>query len=68
MKRYPGGEVVAENISETTFSETLPDNVTATYYYTVTGTNKLGEGATATSNTNLKGASFTIPYSNDFET
>lgn len=68
VKRYPGGEVVAENISETTFSETLPDNVTATYYYTVTGTNKLGEGATATSNTNLKGASFTIPYSNDFET
>lgn len=66
VKRFPGGETVAENTSSLSFSETLPQG-TATYYYTVTGFNSLGEGATAMSNSAFMGESFTVPYRQDFE-
>lgn len=66
IRRYPGGETVAQNYRQLNFSETLPQG-TATYYYTVTCFNNLGEGATAMSNSAFMGQSFTVPYRQDFE-
>ncbi len=64
--RYPGAEIVAMGITQTSFTEKLPA-AAATYYYTVTATNSLGEGGTATSNTIYTGSSSTLPYFQDFE-
>lgn len=64
--RYPGAEIVAMGITQTSFSEKLPA-VAATYYYTVTAKNSQGEGGTATSNTIYTGTSSTLPYFQDFE-
>lgn len=64
--RYPGAEIVAMGITQTTFTETLPA-AAATYYYTVTAKNSLGEGGTATSNTIYTGNSSSLPYFQDFE-
>jgi len=64
--RYPGAEIVAMGITQTSFTETLP-TAAATYYYTVTAKNSLGEGGTATSNTIYTGHSSSLPYFQDFE-
>lgn len=64
--RYPGAEIVAMGITQTSFTEKLPA-AAATYYYTVTVSNSLGEGGTATSNTIYTGTSSTLPYFQDFE-
>lgn len=67
VTRYPQGEIVAENLAATTFAETLPQG-TATYYYTVTARNDLGEGGTVTSNSVFMGNAFTVPYFQPFDT
>ncbi|MDE7402310.1 MAG: choice-of-anchor J domain-containing protein [Muribaculaceae bacterium] len=66
VRRYPGGDTIAEKYKELTIKETLPQG-TATYYYTVTGYNEMGEGATAMSNSVFMGQAFTVPYTQDFE-
>lgn len=66
VTRYPGAEVVAENIKATTFEETLPSG-TATYYYTVAASSPLGEGGVALSNSVYMGQAFTVPYSQNFD-
>lgn len=65
--RYPGDVTVASGISETSFSETLPDGI-ATYYYTVTPHNSLGDGEKAVSNSVFIGSAFTTPYRQTFDT
>lgn len=64
--RYPDAVEVAKLISETSFSETLPDGI-ATYYYTVQAVNDMGEGGTATSNSQFIGTAFTVPYFESFD-
>lgn len=67
VNRFPGNIEVAKGISQTSFSETLPDGI-ATYYYTVTPVNSLGEGRPAISNSCFMGSAFTVPYSQTFDT
>ena len=67
VKRFPGEVLVADKISETSFTETLPDGI-ATYYYTVTTSNEVGEGGTVLSNSNFMGNAFTVPYFQPFDT
>lgn len=65
--RYPGAELVAENLNATSFTETLPEGM-ANYYYMVTSI--VGEqiGGTATSNSWFAGAAFDVPYIQSFDT
>lgn len=66
ITRYPEGEMVAENLNATTFSETLPDGM-ANYYYTVTSLIGESVGGTATSNSWFAGQAFEIPYIQTFD-
>ncbi len=65
--RFPGGEMVAEGMKGTTFTETLPDGL-ANYYYSVTSI--IGEtvGGTANSNSWFAGAAYDVPYLEAFDT
>lgn len=66
VTRMPGSVNVAQGISATEFTETLPDKMER-YYYEVTpfnGADKQGE--TATSNAVLTGTAFAAPYFDDF--
>lgn len=65
--RYPGEEIVAENITSTTFTETLPDEM-ANYYYRVTAFSGESEGGSASSNAWFAGAAMTVPYIQGFDT
>lgn len=65
--RYPDATTVATDLTETTFTETLPAGI-ANYYYTVTATTADGEGGTATSNSCFTGTAFTLPYFEPFDT
>lgn len=67
VRRFPGEVSVAEGITATSFSETLPDGI-ATYYYTVTAVNNLGEGEPTISNSIFMGSAFTVPYTQHFDT
>lgn len=65
--RYPDGEVAAENQKETSLTQTLPSGM-ANWYYTVTSCSDGNAGGTGTSNSVFTGDSFTIPYSETFDT
>ncbi len=65
--RYPGAELVAENLAETSFSETLPEGM-ANYYYTVTAFIGEQQGGMATSNSWFAGEAFDVPYTQTFDT
>ena len=65
--RYPEGELVAENLNATTFTEKLPEGM-ANYYYTVTAVIGENIGGTATSNSWFAGQAFEVPYIQTFDT
>lgn len=67
VTRFPGGEMVAEGIKATTFTETLPEGL-ANYYYSVTSI--IGEtvGGTANSNSWFAGSAYDVPYLETFDT
>lgn len=58
--------LVAENISETTFSETLPLGELAVYSYGVTAKNGTFNSATAFSDGQALGSALSVPYYADF--
>lgn len=65
--RKPDDVVVAENISDTRFEETLPETTYQAYYYTVTTYNKGVESSFPSSSNKVKtGTAFTVPYFEDF--
>lgn len=69
VKRMPEGEMVAEGISDTFYSEEIPQSTTASYvWYEVTSMYKDMEGGTAESNKFIPGFAYTLPYSNSFDT
>jgi hypothetical protein len=55
VKRFPGEVVVAQNLSATEFLDTQVPGA-GSYFYTVTASNQLGEGGTATTNIAVLGA------------
>lgn len=57
--------VVAKDIKETTFQETLP-NTTGKYSYTITACSNGSEGGSTTSNSVLSIGNYELPYSEDF--
>lgn len=61
LKRLPGEVVVAQNISATEFLDTQIPGA-GNYLYTITASNVLGEGGTATSNVALLGAEGLLMY------
>lgn len=63
--RMPGNVSVASGLSETSFTENLPE--AALYSYTVTAVSPDGRGPSAVSNS-LVVSSFTVPYLETFDT
>lgn len=66
VTRYPGAVRVAEGISETTFTETLPEAQLTVYYYDVAAVNGSQTGRSGRSNSVTAGASLTTPWTEDF--
>ncbi len=64
--RHPQGEVVSENQSETSFTETLDGDRLFNYWYEVTGYTDGLAGASAVSNKVALGTYCTVPYFEDF--
>ncbi|MBR1713220.1 MAG: choice-of-anchor J domain-containing protein [Alloprevotella sp.] len=68
VTRMPGNVVVAEGLTGTSFSETLPATTFASYSYTITAvSNGLASEAAAT-NAVTYGAAFEVPYNATFDT
>ncbi len=65
--RYPDETVVAAGLTETTFTEAIPDAL-AHYYYTVTAFNDKAAGEMATSNVVTAGSVWYPPYVETFDT
>ena len=65
--RQPGNAVVAEKVTERTFSETLSTDQLTNYYYVVTAFNGDLEGLSAESNRLTLGSVVEPPYVEDFE-
>jgi len=55
VKRFPGEVIVASNLAATEFLDTQVPGA-GSYFYTVTASNQLGEGGTATTNIAVLGA------------
>lgn len=64
--RYPDNKVVAPDLTETTFSETIEEGPLSSYWYDVTAYAGVLEAEPVTSNKVLLGNAFTVPYSEDF--
>ncbi len=67
IKRYPGGDVVAEGYQDTTYAETLPEGEYKTYAYSVTPDNHGVKGQEQRSNYVAYGSPITPPYSDGFD-
>lgn len=67
IKRYPGGEIIKEGATETTFVDQLPKGETQTYGYGITPNNHGVKGEEKISNYVAYGDAITPPYSNGFE-
>lgn len=66
--RMPGSVAVANGITATSFTETLPEDAPmANYYYEVTPSNGDLRGETVSSNTNTVGSAAELPYENHFD-
>lgn len=68
VKRYPGGDVVAQNLTATNYTDNLPtpDDGIFNYYYTVTAHNNDVYSAEGKSNEITVGNGYKVPYSYDF--
>lgn len=65
--RYPDEKVVAENYTQTSFTDSeLGER--GNYYYTITPSNNEGEGPVGTSETILAGKALEVPFSTAFDT
>lgn len=67
IKRYPGGDVVKENYTGTTFEETLPGGEYKTYAYGITPDNHGVKGAEQVSNYVAYGTALTPPFLGGFD-
>ncbi len=67
VKRYPGGVVVADNYSGTTFEETLPASEYTTYAYGITPDNHGEKGKEQVSNYVAYGTAITPPFLDGFD-
>ena len=67
IKRYPGGDVVAEGYTGTSYEETLPQGEYKTYAYGITPDNHGVAGQELVSNYVAYGSPITPPYSNGFD-
>ena len=67
IKRYPGGDVVKENYTGTTFEETLPDGEYKTYAYGITPDNHGVKGTELVSNYVAYGTAITPPFLGGFD-
>ncbi len=61
------GEVIAENVTECSYTDVLPSDMTA-YVYAVTGYSRNKQGATVTTDRILFGDAIALPYSQIFDT
>lgn len=66
--RMPGSVVVAENYSERSFTETLPQNEVSHVYYEITPFFADKQGETVASNAHNVGEALGFPYLNTFDT
>lgn len=64
--RYPGSVEVANNISDTEFSEVLPEGKMTSYHYDVLAVNGDMVSEPASSNNQSIGSAFDVPYYDDF--
>lgn len=62
LYRFPGGKLVADSLSGTTFSELLPKETYTSYYYSVVPFNTLFAGKAAYSDTISVGSGMNVPY------
>ncbi len=67
VKRYPGGDVVTDNYSGTTFEETLPEGECKTYAYGITPDNHGVKGTEQVSNYVAYGSAITPPFLGGFD-
>ncbi len=67
IKRYPGGEVIQKNYTDTTYEETLTEGEVKTYAYSITPNNHGVEGNESVSNYVAYGSPITPPFSNGFD-
>ncbi|MBD5385114.1 hypothetical protein HDR69_01630 [bacterium] len=67
VTRYPDGKVVADGISETSFTETLVNEEPVVIWYGVTATYAGNTGEVTECEKFVVGDSFTTPYYEDFE-
>lgn len=63
--RMPGNVLVADNLTATSFSETMPE-ARAHYYYVVTPCTSDGEGVSVESNKIAYGSYYQVPFADDF--
>lgn len=66
--RYPDNEVVAQNVSGTTYTDHIDPSMLKLYYYMVTPYNSTIEGVSAYTNRLSFGDHLTIPYAESFDT
>ena len=66
VTRYPDKMIVAEGLTTTSFSETLPEGEMTSYYYTVVAVNGTQTGKAGRSNSAVCGGGLTTPWTNDF--
>lgn len=67
LYRFPGGKLVADSLSGTTFSELLPKETYTSYYYSVVPFNSLFAGKAGYSDTISVGSGMNVPYLETFE-
>ena len=65
VTRMPGSVVVADNLTATTFEETIPE-ARAHYYYNITACTADGEGVTVATNQIAYGSYYELPFADDF--